>query len=125
MVEHGNIIVDRDVSLNILKELKIAVIGYGNQGRAQALNLKDSGLNVKVGLRNNSSSLIIAKNDGFYTLLIKDAVKWADLISIMLPDKIIPKGFSLLIYFNENLLKGTTSQYTFWLLTLLAISWVT
>ena len=52
-----NIIFDKDVSLTLLKEKKIAIIGYGNQGRAQALNLRDSKLKIKIGLRENSKSL--------------------------------------------------------------------
>ena len=49
-----NIVLDKNVSLSLIKDKKIAVIGYGNQGRAQALNLNDSGLNVIVGLRDES-----------------------------------------------------------------------
>ena len=52
-----NIILDKNVSLSLIKDKKIAIIGYGNQGRAQALNLNDSGLNVIVGLRDESKSI--------------------------------------------------------------------
>ena len=73
--------------------MKIAIIGYGNQGRAQALNLKDSGLTVKVGLRDNSKSTEKVINDNLKSLNIKEAIKWADIISILLPDKVAPKVF--------------------------------
>ena len=86
-----NIIFDKDVSLTLLKEKKIAIIGYGNQGRAQALNLRDSKLKIKIGLRENSKSLNKVKCDGIDTLKIKDAVKWADIICLMIPDKIAPQ----------------------------------
>ena len=94
MEKDKNIIFDKDVSLEILNLKKIAIIGYGNQGRAQALNLKDSELEVKVGLRASSFSLDKVKNDGLETMLIKDAVKWADIISILLPDKNISSAYN-------------------------------
>ena len=90
MVKDKNIILDKAVSLEILKQKKIAIIGYGNQGRAQALNLKDSKLNIKIGLRKDSQSINKAQKDNLDVLLIENAVKWADLISILIPDKMIP-----------------------------------
>ena len=62
-MNNNNIILDKDVTLNSINNKKIAIIGYGNQGRAQALNLKDSGLDVRVGLRENSKSIQRIKND--------------------------------------------------------------
>jgi len=56
---------DSDASLEVLKNKKIAVIGYGSQGHAHALNLKDSGMNVCVGLREDSASRVKAENEGF------------------------------------------------------------
>ena len=76
-----------DADINYLKEKKIAVIGYGSQGHAHALNLKDSGLNVCVGLRENSSSIINAKEDGLDVKSTSDAASWANVIMM----KINPK----------------------------------
>jgi len=84
------IIHNNDVSIDLLKSMKIGVIGYGNQGRAQALNLKDRGLKIKIGLRDNSKSIELASEDGFVSDSIKNVVQWADLISILVPDKEMP-----------------------------------
>lgn len=83
MVQKWN---DDDVKLDILKDQSIAVIGYGIQGRAQANNLKDSGLNVIVGLRKGGSSWKVAEDDGQVVLEISDAAKKADIIHILVPD---------------------------------------
>ena len=93
-----NIILDKDVSLSALKGKKIAVIGYGNQGRAQALNLNDSGLNVIIGLRNESKSINQAKKDGIKVLNISEAVEWADLICLLVSDKVAPKVYNEYIH---------------------------
>ena len=78
---------DNDTSLDVLKDKKIAVIGYGSQGHAHALNLKDSGMNVCVGLRNNSNSWEKAKTSGLEVKVITEAAKWADVVMILLPDQ--------------------------------------
>jgi len=83
MVQKWN---DDDVKLDILKDQRIAVIGYGIQGRAQANNLKDSGLNVIVGLRKGGNSWKIAEDDGQVVMEISDAAKKADIIHILVPD---------------------------------------
>ena len=106
----NNIILDKDIITDSLSNKKIAIIGYGNQGRAQALNLKDSGLEVKIGLRKNSNSKQKVKKDQLDWMEIKDAVKWADLISIMLPDKIAPEVFKK--YILNNLTYGDTLLFS-------------
>lgn len=78
---------DQDASLEKLKNKKIAVLGYGSQGHAHSLNLKDSGMNVCVGLRETSQSWQKAKDAGFEVKKVADAVKWADVIMILLPDQ--------------------------------------
>lgn len=88
---------DKDADLSILKNSQIAVIGYGNQGCAQAKNLKDSGLEVVVGLR-KGKSWDRAKNDGFVVSSIKEAAIEADIIQVLLPDDVQP-----LIYRNDIL----------------------
>jgi ketol-acid reductoisomerase len=77
---------DDDADLGVLKGKKIAVIGYGSQGRGQSLNLRDSGLSVIIGLR-PGKSWDRAKEEGFEVLPVKDAVKKADVVQVLLPDE--------------------------------------
>lgn len=77
---------DKDADLKYLEDKVVAVIGYGSQGHAQAQNLKDSGLNVVVGLRKESSSWPVAEEDGFEVLTTAEAAAKADLIQILIPD---------------------------------------
>jgi ketol-acid reductoisomerase len=78
--------VDEDVNLDSIKNQKIAVIGYGIQGSAQASNMKDSGLDVVVGLRENGKTWNLAKNDGHKVMSVSQAAKHADIIHILIPD---------------------------------------
>ena len=84
---------DRDADLRRLKGKTIAVIGYGSQGRSQALNLRDSGLQVVVGLPARSKSRKIARRDGFDVCSTPEAVRAADLISILIPDHLQKKVY--------------------------------
>lgn len=79
---------DKDADLGVLKDKTIAVIGYGSQGHAHALNLKDSGVNVIIGLYKGSKSAAVAKKQGFKVYLTAEAVKRADVIMIALPDMV-------------------------------------
>jgi ketol-acid reductoisomerase len=78
---------DNDADLNILKGKKIAVMGYGSQGHSQAQNLKDSGLDVVVGLRKGSKSWPVAEADGLKVMTVAEAAAAADVIQILLPDE--------------------------------------
>ena len=84
---------DKDINYNLLESKRIAVIGYGNQGRAQALNLKDSGNNVIIGLRENSENIKLAKLDGFEVFSISKAIELSVLASILIPDEEIKNVF--------------------------------
>ncbi|AFZ69941.1 ketol-acid reductoisomerase [Caldisphaera lagunensis DSM 15908] len=84
----GKIYNDEESSLDFVKGKKIVVLGYGNQGRAWALNLRDSGLNVIVGLERKGNSWILAEKDGFEPKYINDAVKDADILIFLLPDMV-------------------------------------
>jgi ketol-acid reductoisomerase len=77
---------DDDADPALLEGRKIAVLGYGSQGHAHALNLKDSGVDVRVGLRDGSSSWAKAEEAGLKVLPIAEAVKEADVIMVLLPD---------------------------------------
>jgi len=77
---------DQDADLGILKEKTVAVVGYGSQGHAQAQNLRDSGVNVIIGLR-PGKSWQQAEADGFTVVPVDEAVQQADIIQILLPDE--------------------------------------
>lgn len=78
---------DQDANLSFLEGKKVAVIGYGSQGHAQAQNLKDSGVDVVVGLRKDSPSRAKAEEDGLKVYTVAEAAKMADVIQILLPDE--------------------------------------
>ncbi len=78
---------DSDANVEIIKKLNVSIIGYGSQGHAHALNLKDSGVNVTVGLRENSQSASRAKAEGLNVLSIPEAVQNADIVMILAPDE--------------------------------------
>ncbi|AST57452.1 ketol-acid reductoisomerase [Thermoanaerobacterium thermosaccharolyticum] len=78
---------DEDADLNLLKGKKIAIIGYGSQGHAHALNLKDSGLDVVIGLYEGSKSAERARENGLTVLSVDDACEAADIIMILIPDE--------------------------------------
>jgi ketol-acid reductoisomerase len=82
-----NIYYDNDADLSIIKNAKVSIIGYGSQGHAHANNLKDSGVNVTVGLRAGSISEAKAKNAGLTVKSVEDAVGGADVVMILAPDE--------------------------------------
>ncbi|MFZ9853406.1 MAG: ketol-acid reductoisomerase [Ilumatobacteraceae bacterium] len=77
---------DADCDVSIIKGRKVAIIGYGSQGHAHALNLKESGVPVVVGLREGSSSAAKAEAAGLEVKSIADAAKWADVVMMTMPD---------------------------------------
>jgi ketol-acid reductoisomerase len=77
---------DRDADLSLIQAKKVAVIGYGSQGHAHALNLKDSGVDVRVGLPASSKSVAKAKASGLTVTSVAEAAKWADVIMVLVPD---------------------------------------
>lgn len=78
---------DADIDPAPLAGKRVAILGYGNQGRAQALNLKDSGIDVVVGLRGGSGSTVEAESSGLETALVEDAVASADVVMMLAPDE--------------------------------------
>ena len=82
---------DKDCDLSIIKNKKVAILGYGSQGRAHALNLNDSGVQVVVGLRPDSRTNKKVKADGLHSLATSDAVKGADVVMVLTPDELQAK----------------------------------
>ncbi|MBV1950626.1 MAG: ketol-acid reductoisomerase [Cycloclasticus sp.] len=104
-----NIYYDKDADLSIIKGMTVAIIGYGSQGHAHANNLKDSGVNVIVGLRANSSSVSKAQSAGLVVKEVPEAVASADLVMMLTPDE-----FQAALYADEiepNLKKGATLAF--------------
>ena len=79
---------DDDADLSVIQGKKVAVIGYGSQGHAHALNLRDSGVEVVVGLREGSSSIAKAEEAGLTVKPIAEAVAWADVVTVLAPDQV-------------------------------------
>ncbi|TWP33308.1 ketol-acid reductoisomerase [Leekyejoonella antrihumi] len=95
---------DDDADLSVIQGRKVAVIGYGSQGHAHALNLRDSGVDVRVGLREGSKSREKAEAEGLRVVSVADAVKESDVVMILAPDQVQRK-----VYADEiapNLQKG-------------------
>jgi len=101
---------DKDADLNILKGKKIAIIGYGIQGRGQALNLRDSGLDVIVSELEGTENHKTAVNDGFKPVSSADAAKQADLIQILTQDHVQAKVYKQAI--EPNLKKGKSLLFS-------------
>lgn len=77
-----------DADLSLVLGRHVAIVGYGNQGHAHALNLRESGCEVQVGARPDGRSWLAAKNDGFRVRTVQEVSDWADLISVLLPDQV-------------------------------------
>lgn len=78
---------DADIDAGALAGKRVAILGYGNQGRAQALNLRDSGTDVVIGLRGGSGSALEAEASGLKTALVEEAVASADVVMMLSPDE--------------------------------------
>jgi ketol-acid reductoisomerase len=100
---------DKDADLSLIKGKKVTIVGYGSQGHAHANNLKDSGVDVTVALREGSSSAIKAENSGLKVSNVADAVAAADVVMILTPDE-----FQSQLYRDEiepNIKKGATLAF--------------
>ena len=96
MSSKAQIYFEKDADLSILDRKKIGVIGYGNQGRAQALNMRDSGLHIIIGNGDGPGQIRYkekAEADGFDVFTIADAVSKADVLFLLIPDEILQEIF--------------------------------
>jgi ketol-acid reductoisomerase len=100
---------DKDADLALIQAKKVAVIGYGSQGHAHALNLKDSGVDVRVGLPAGSASRAKAEKDGLRALDVADAVREADVVMVLTPDHGQAKLYKESI--EPNLKPGATLMF--------------
>ena len=101
---------DNDADLGVLQNKTLAVLGFGSQGHAHALNLKDSGLNVIIGLYEGSKSIQVAQEKGFEVVSTAEAVRRADVIFVALPDTKQPAAYQKDI--APNLAKGKTLLFS-------------
>lgn len=101
---------EQDADKSLLKGKKVAVIGYGAQGRAQALMMHDSGVDVVVGLREGGASWNMAKEDGLAVSTISEASAMADIIHILIPDEVQAKVYEAEI--AEHVTEGTVLSFS-------------
>lgn len=104
----AKVLYENDIQVEGLRKKKIAIIGYGSQGHAHALNLRDSGFDVVIGLRKGKSSEK-AEEDGFTVLEVADAVSQADVVMVLLPDETQAKVYKDSI--EPNLKEGAALAF--------------
>ena len=100
---------DKDCDLSLIKDRKVAIIGYGSQGHAHACNLNDSGVDVTVGLRAGSASVAKAEGAGLKTAEVADAVAAADVVMMLTPDEFQGQLYKSVI--EPNLKQGATLAF--------------
>jgi ketol-acid reductoisomerase len=101
---------DRDCDINLIKDKKVAILGYGSQGHAHALNLRDSGArNVVVALREGSASARKAETEGLKVMGIAEAAAWCDLIMFTMPDELQAETYRK--YVHDNLREGAAIAF--------------
>src|SRR6204780_100347 len=101
---------DRDADLNLIKGKKVVIVGYGSQGHAHALNLKDSGVKeVAIALRKGSASAKKAEAAGFKVMEVAEAAKWADVMMMLTPDEL--QGDIYREHLHDNMKKGAALMF--------------
>jgi len=104
----AKVLYEKDINKEVLQGKKIAIIGYGSQGHAHALNLRDSGFDVVIGLRQGKSQEK-AEEDGFTVVSVADATKQADVVMVLLPDELQAKVYEDSI--RDNLQEGSALAF--------------
>ncbi|MCT4632129.1 MAG: ketol-acid reductoisomerase [Firmicutes bacterium] len=105
----ANMFYDKDAKKELLEGKKVAVIGYGSQGHAHALNLKESGYDVVIGLHSTSKSKKVAESDGFEVKTVAEAAKEADIVMVLIPDE--KQGYVYENEIKENLQEGNALAF--------------
>jgi len=105
----AKIFYDKDCDLSLIRAKKVAIMGYGSQGHAHALNLKDSGVDVRVGLPAKSKSVAKAKAAGLQVVPVPEAAAWADVIMVLVPDTAQAKLYNAEI--EPHLAPGNTLMF--------------
>ncbi len=101
---------DRDCDINLIKDKKVAILGYGSQGHAHALNLRDSGAkNVAVALREGSASAKKAEAEGLTVMGIAEAAAWCDLMMFTMPDELQAETYKK--YVHDNIREGAAIAF--------------
>ena len=101
---------DRDCDINLIKDKKVAILGYGSQGHAHALNLRDSGAkNLVVALREGSASAKKAEGEGLTVMGIAEAAAWCDLIMFTMPDELQAETYKK--YVHDNIREGAAIAF--------------
>ena len=101
---------DRDADINLIKAKKVAIVGYGSQGHAHALNLRDSGIeNVAIALRKGSSSAAKAEKEGLKVMDVTAAAKWADVVMMLTPDELQADIYEQ--HLADNMKKGAALMF--------------
>ena len=101
---------DRDCDVNLIKDKKVAILGYGSQGHAHALNLRDSGAkNLVVALREGSASKAKAEGEGLKVMEIAEAAAWADVIMFTMPDELQAETYKK--YVHDNIREGAAIAF--------------
>ena len=96
---------DRDADINLIKGKKVVIVGYGSQGHAHALNLRDSGVkDVAVALRKDSQGVKKAEGEKLKVMEVADAAKWADVMMMLTPDEL--QATSTATHIHANLKQG-------------------
>jgi ketol-acid reductoisomerase len=102
----AKIFYDKDADLSLIRAKKVAIVGYGSQGHAHALNLKESGVDVRIGLPEKSKSRAKAEEAGLKVSTVKEAAAWADVIMVLAPDT------SQAAIYNEEIAPSLTKGKT-------------
>ena len=101
---------DQDADIGLIKSKKVVIVGYGSQGHAHAMNLKDSGVkDVRVALKKGSSSIDKAKKAGFEVMEPAEAAKWADVVMVLIPDELQADLYAADL--RDNLKKGAALAF--------------
>ena len=95
---------DQDANINLIKNKKVLIVGYGSQGHAHAANLRDSGVKeVNIALKDGSNSISKAKEAGFKVQNLIEGSSWADVIMILTPDEVVDEDPGMIHDFRQNI----------------------